>query len=233
MQVKKLVSAFYKTPQELKIPGWDREASRLQLFMHPCDLVPAVEAVSSVVERGGATSMSLVVTVERNGPLTLFYRRKCEIREKNVLTAVEQPEIVPIAAMKLMKTLNKSLAMHNLQVLELVGLEIPSPSMVELAQGLSCNKSLATVCFNDSEVGDKGLLAVLPSLQDHPKIARLQLCRTGITDVSGRKLMEILRVQAERQTLLKWENSLRKEVQSSAHGGGVKVIAVSHNDLGS
>jgi hypothetical protein len=197
-RVKKMIEATYKTPNDLKIPCLNIEAATLELVILPTDLVAATEVVASALDRGVVRNITIIGDVgERNGQVSVFFRRKCNVREKAILHALEKEDrYISVAAHKLGKLLNSGLLKEALVKLELVGLQhLTSEALASLAQGLAQNASLNTLCLNDSNVGDKGLLELIPSLRDHKGLRRLQLCRAQISDVAGRALMEMLHVQ--------------------------------------
>jgi len=120
-----------------------------------------------------------------------------------------------------------------LQVLELVGLHLTPESLRVLGEGVAKNSSLTALCLNDSTVGDEGAVALTLAIREHRRLARLQICRCGLTDKGGVEIMEGLRIQAEALSLSAWKHSLRTAVQKgTASPPGVKVLAMSHNDLG-
>jgi hypothetical protein len=43
----------------------------------------------------------------RNGPVSVFFRKKCNVREKAILHAMQNDKYLPLAALKLSALLNK------------------------------------------------------------------------------------------------------------------------------
>ncbi|KAJ1494810.1 hypothetical protein T484DRAFT_1764293 [Baffinella frigidus] len=69
-----------------------------------------------------------------------------------------------------------------------------STGLAKLGGGMSKSNSPTALCLNDSAVGDEGTAAIMPAVgdegtaaimpavRDHRRLARLQLCRCGLTD---------------------------------------------------
>jgi hypothetical protein len=196
--VKKVIEAHHRTPAELRIPFCNLDTATLELVVLPSDLVAATEVVASAVERAAARKVTVIGDVRKhNGPVSVFFRKKCNVREKTVLHALQHNDTyISMAAAKLAGVLNKALCKEALVKLELVGLQhLTEHALTLLAEGLRTNTSLSALCLNDSAIGDTGLLRIIPSLRDHKGLRRLQLCRTQMSDVAGRELMEMLGVQ--------------------------------------
>ena len=155
-----MIQTVYKTPKDLKIPCCNLETGTLELIVLPSDLVAATEVVASAVELGAAKNITILGDVKnRNGPVSVFFRKKCNVREKAILHAMQNDKYIPLAAVKLSRLLNKALAKEALGKLELVGLQHLTPEALScLAEGISGNMSLTALCLNDSTIGDKGLL---------------------------------------------------------------------------
>jgi len=206
-KVRKLIEKNYKTPNDLKIPHFDGETASLEIVVHPSDLICATEVVATAVEQGVVKNITVIGDIKsRNGTVSMFFRRKTNVREKALLHALQKDKYIPLVSLKLCGVLKAALTKEQLVTLELVGLRHLSPeSLSLLAQGLEENKSLSALCFNDSTLGDKGLQRLVPVIRDHKGLTRLQLCRTSITDVSGRDLMEMLHTQVIPYTLPKPE----------------------------
>ena len=197
-KVKKVIEAHHRTPAELRIPFCNLDTATLELVVLPSDLVAATEVVASAVERAAARKVTVIGDVRKhNGPVSVFFRKKCNVREKTVLHALQHNDTyISMAAAKLAGVLNKALCKEALVKLELVGLQhLTEHALTLLAEGLRTNTSLSALCLNDSAIGDTGLLRIIPSLRDHKGLRRLQLCRTQMSDVAGRELMEMLGVQ--------------------------------------
>jgi len=196
-KVRKLIEKNYKTPNDLKIPHFDSETASLEIVVHPSDLICATEVVATAVEQGMVKNITVIGDIKsRNGPVSMFFRRKTNVREKALLHALQKDKYIPLVSLKLSGVLKAALTKEQLVTLELVGLRHLTPeSLSLLAQGLEENKSLTALCFNDSILGDKGLQRLVPVIRDHKGLTRLQLCRTSITDASGRDLMEMLHTQ--------------------------------------
>ena len=123
-KVRKMIEATYKTPQDLKIPGCNLETGVLELVVLPSDLVAATEVVASAVEKDAARAVTIIGDVkQRNGPVLVFFKKKCQVREKALLHAVQNAKYMPLVSLKLCALLTKSLAREKLVTLELVGLQ--------------------------------------------------------------------------------------------------------------
>lgn len=196
-KVRKLIEKTYKTPNDLKIPFVDSETASLEIVVHPSDLIAATEVVATALEQDVVKNITVIGDIKsRNGPVSVFFKKKTNVREKALLHALQKDKYIPLVSLKLSGVLKAALAKGQLVTLELVGLRHLTPeSLSLLAQGLEENKSLCALCFNDSTLGDKGLQRLVPVIRDHKGLTRLQLCRTSITDASGRDLMEMLHTQ--------------------------------------
>lgn len=131
---------------------------------------------------------------------------------------------------QLMKSISTSLRSTDvLTCLELDGVPVFTQYLEPLLQALKKNKTVKTLSFANSNIGDNGCQLVCAYLRFTPNVEVLNISACHLTAVSGEHIAKLIKYQQINRYCESWHNSLRYENPQSGIMRGIKRITLNCN----
>lgn len=131
---------------------------------------------------------------------------------------------------QLLKSISTSLrSTEVLTCLELDGIPIFTQYLEPLLQALKKNKTVKTLSFANSNIGDSGCQMVCAYLRFIPNVEVLNISSCNFTKDSGEYIAKLIKYQQINRYCESWHNSLRYENPQSGLMRGIKRITLNCN----
>ncbi|CAH1961996.1 unnamed protein product [Acanthoscelides obtectus] len=131
---------------------------------------------------------------------------------------------------QLLKSISNSLKHTQvLTCLELDGLPMFTGYIEPLLLALKKNRSLKTLSFSNSPIGDHGCELICAHLRYIPNVEIINLSGCGLTSKSGEQLAKLIKYQQINRYCESWHNSLRYEDPHMANMRGLRRIMINCN----
>nr|CAI5832940.1 unnamed protein product [Callosobruchus analis] len=131
---------------------------------------------------------------------------------------------------QLLKSISNSLRHTQvLTCLELDGLPMFSGYIEPLLLALKKNRTLKTLSFSNSPIGDHGCELICTHLRYIPNVEVVNLSGCGLTSKSGEQIAKLIKYQQINRYCESWHNSLRYEDPHTANMRGLKRITMNSN----
>ncbi|KAF0682685.1 Aste57867_25203 [Aphanomyces stellatus] len=158
---------------------------------------------------------------------------KRALRQKLIRIGLDQPyAMLQPGYTRIIRSVSlMALKATSLQSLHLVGIQITSDLVLDLAKGLGSCHSLVSIDVDGSNLGDTGLDVLEEVFANRPHLCHLGMAKCNLTDASARPIARILRAQAARRDETYWSTTLRGETVP-VRGEGCFLLNLAKNALG-
>ncbi|CAK4081119.1 unnamed protein product [Aphanomyces euteiches] len=158
---------------------------------------------------------------------------KRALRQKLMRLGLEEPyAILPPGYSKIARSMSVMAAKAtHLLSLHLIGVRLNEELTADLAKGLGHCKTIQSVDFEGSSMGDSGLDILEEALANRPSLCHVGLANCNLTDTSARPVARILRSQAARRDEMYWSMTLRGQTVP-IRGEGCFLVNLATNSFG-
>lgn len=120
---------------------------------------------------------------------------------------------------------------ENLDVLILQDIPLREKDLTCLSKGISKNKTLNHLSFENCQIGDGGFEAVCSAIRNCPTLVSLNLTGCCLTWRGAEMLAKLIKYQATKKHSVAWQDSLRYRVPDLDRMSGMRRVTLCKNSL--